>query len=449
MPGKKSKKTLVIGLGISGKAVAAFLARRGHEVHVVDSSSDEVLQQRAAELSTLGIQVGLGVKDLPLDVDLVVTSPGIPPLLLAPYREKKIPVVGELEIGCNEIQVPIVAVTGTNGKSTVVTNIAEGLRQAGRKAAAIGNLGTPITEWIDSGRQADVVVIEVSSYQLETIETFHPHIAVILNIAPDHLGHHGSMEAYVAAKARILQNQTIEDVLLLHRSLSDFPILQKTRGRLFWYGRDLKVSLDGLTLTGNQLAWRGGGPEWSRGVNTEGYFPHDVENIMACVAVLATLGVDVDQAVRLFEHPVRLPHRLELVAAVGGVTYINDSKATNAHAAIAALFSTEGPLIWLVGGQGKGEDLAELAAAARERKPRRVVCFGQDRHRFRDALAGHLPVEVKDSLQMAFAWASGAAAPGDTVLLAPASASFDEFNSFEDRGEHFRKWVHELEARSS
>lgn len=449
MPGKKSKKILVIGLGVSGKAAAAFLARRGHEVSVVDSNRDEVLSKRAEELESLGIYVNLGIKEFPLDIDMVVTSPGIHPHLLAPFREKKIPVVGELEIGCSEVQVPIVAVTGTNGKSTVVTNIAEGLCRAGRKAVAIGNLGTPITEWVDSGQTADVVVIEVSSYQLETINDFHPHVAVILNIAPDHLGHHGSMEAYVAAKARILQNQTIEDVLLLHRSLSEYSVLQKTRGRLFWYGRDLKVSLDGMTLNGNMLSWRGGGPEWSRAVSTEGFFPHDVENLMACVAVLVALGVDVDQAVNLFEHPARLPHRLELVGTVGGVAFVNDSKATNAHAAIAALFAVTGPLVWMVGGEGKGEDLSELIASARERKPKKVICFGQDRIRFRDALAGHLPVEVKETMQAAFDAAAAGATSGDTVLLAPACASFDEFRSFEDRGEHFRKWVHDLEARGS
>ncbi len=446
MPGRKSKKTLVVGLGVSGSAAATFLVRRGYPVVAVDSSDSSLLRERAKRLSEMGVEVTLAVTELPLDVDQVITSPGVPLEQLAQFRERKIPILGELELGCREVKVPIVAVTGTNGKSTVVTNIAKGLQDAGVRAVAIGNLGTPITEWIERNEEVDVVVIEVSSYQLETVSDFHPKVAVILNVAPDHLGHHGSMEAYVNAKSRIAMNQTIEDVLLLHRDLVLFPSLQKTRGRLFWYGRDLGASLDGLTLSGNTLTWRGGGPGWSREVQTGGFFPHDVENLMACVACMTFLDIPVDQAVTLFNDPIRLPHRIELVAVVNGIRFINDSKATNAHAVIAALRSVENPIIWLVGGEGKGEDLSELVSAAREKKVSRAICFGQDRLLFRDALAGHIPVEVADTMRMGFDLAVKRAQSGDAVLLSPACASFDEFKSFEDRGEQFRAWVKEIQG---
>jgi UDP-N-acetylmuramoylalanine--D-glutamate ligase len=445
MPGRKNKKTLVVGLGLSGTSAAAFLARRGFPVLAVDSADTATLRERAEPLRALGVEVVLGVSDLPIEVDQVVTSPGVPPERLAPFREKKIPILGDLELGCREITAPIVAVTGTNGKSTVVTNIAKGLQDAGKRAVAIGNLGTPITEWVERNEDVDVVVIEVSSYQLETVTEFHPRVAVILNVAPDHLGHHGSMEAYVNAKSRIAMNQTIEDVLLLHRDLAQFPALQKTRGRLFWYGRDLGTSLDGLNLSGNTLTWRGGGPGWSHEVQTEEFFPHDAENMMACVASLVFMGVPSEQAVTLFRNPVRLPHRIEVAGVVNGVRYINDSKATNAHAVIAALKSVEGPIVWLVGGEGKGEDLSELVSTAREKKAIRPVCFGRDRLIFRDALSGHMPVEVVETMRAAFELAGERARPGETVLLSPACASFDEFKSFEDRGEKFQAWVKELE----
>lgn len=438
----------MVGMGLSGVAAAAFLARRGHAVLAVDRADTPDLRSRTAALADLGVETRLGVAELPVDVDQVVSSPGVPPERLEPFRERKIPILGELEIGCREIRAPIVAVTGTNGKSTVVTNIAKGLNDAGKRAVAVGNLGIPITEWVDQGEAADVVVLEVSSYQLETIVEFKPHVGVVLNLAPDHLSHHGSMEAYVAAKARISMNQSIDDVLLLHRDLAEYQALQKTRGRLYWYGRGLPPSRDGLSLAGGVLRWHGGEADWSREIKTETLLPHEIDNLLACVATLHLLGVSSDSAVRLFRDWHRLPHRIEQVGTVAGVTYINDSKATNAHAAIAALRAISGGLVWLVGGEGKGEDLGDLVAAARGASISRVICFGRDREIFREALAGGLKVEVRPTLREAFELATAVARPGETVLLSPACASFDEFASFEDRGDRFRGWVEALrEAR--
>ncbi|MCA9433763.1 MAG: UDP-N-acetylmuramoyl-L-alanine--D-glutamate ligase, partial [Candidatus Omnitrophica bacterium] len=349
------------------------------------------------------------------------------------FIDKKIPVYGELEIGCREVTSPIIAVTGTNGKSTVVETINAGLNQAGKKSFALGNLGTPVTEWVDSKQEADYLTLEVSSYQLETIEKFHPSVAVVLNIAPDHLSWHGSMESYLKAKSRITQNQTIEDALLLHKDLSVYPILQKTRGRLYWFGRDLDPSRDGLSLAGDLLEWRGAGPHWKSQVKVDHLFPHEVENLLGAVSVLLLLGIEPDQAITLFEHPLRLPHRIEEVGVHRGVRYLNDSKSTNCHSAIAALKAVPTDSIWLVGGQGKGEDLSELAHIARDHEVRLAICFGRDGEIFSAGLDPEIQTRIVPTMREAFELAAAEARKGDTVLLSPAAASFDEFQSFEDR----------------
>ncbi|MCA9435678.1 MAG: UDP-N-acetylmuramoyl-L-alanine--D-glutamate ligase [Candidatus Omnitrophica bacterium] len=446
----KKKKTLVIGLGISGFAAAKFLLARGVPVVCVDSNDTETLRSRARTLEEHGAEVQLGVSDpTTRSAEQVVVSPGVPSRILKTFIDRKIPVYGELEIGCREVSSPIIAVTGTNGKSTVVETINAGLNQAGKKSFALGNLGTPVTEWVDSKQDADYLTLEVSSYQLETIEKFHPSVAVVLNIAPDHLSWHGSMESYLKAKSRITQNQTIEDALLLHKDLSVYPILQKTRGRLYWFGRDLDPSRDGLSLAGDLLEWRGAGPHWKSQVKVDHLFPHEVENLLGAVSVLLLLGIEPDQAITLFEHPLRLPHRIEEVGVHRGVRYLNDSKSTNCHSAIAALKAVPTDSIWLVGGQGKGEDLSELAHIARDHEVRLAICFGRDGEIFSAGLDPEIQTRIVPTMREAFDLAAAESRDGDTVLLSPAAASFDEFQSFEDRGEHFRKWVNDLKGKES
>ncbi|MCA9442854.1 MAG: hypothetical protein KC964_18775, partial [Candidatus Omnitrophica bacterium] len=247
----------------------------------------------------------------------------------------------------------------------------------------------------------------------------------------------------------ITQNQTIEDALLLHKDLSVYPILQKTRGRLYWFGRDLDPSRDGLSLAGDLLEWRGAGPHWKSQVKVDHLFPHEVENLLGAISVLLLLGIELDQAITLFEHPLRLPHRIEEVGVHRGVRYLNDSKSTNCHSAIAALKAVPTDSIWLVGGQGKGEDLSELAHIARDHEVRLAICFGRDGEIFSAGLDPEIQTRIVPTMREAFELAAAEARKGDTVLLSPAAASFDEFQSFEDRGEHFRKWVHELKGKES
>ena len=449
MSAKKSKRDLVVGLGASGRAAARFLARRGRRVVAVDESVSEALESISRELGEMGVETRLGTSDWPTDVDRVVVGPGVPIAKLEEHRRLRIPILGELELGCREVDVPIVAVTGTNGKSTVVTNIVKGLVSAGCRAEAAGNLGLPVTEWVDSGREVDRLVLEVSSYQLETVSKFHPHIAVVLNIAPDHLGRHGTLEDYLAAKSRITENQTIDDALLLHRSLEAVPAVQKTRARLYWAGREVPPSAEGLSLNRDGLTWRAAGVEWSRSVSLDSLFAHEIENLVVTAAVLHLAGLDPDDSARAFENPIRLPHRIEPVGIVQDVRYINDSKATNVHAAVAALKSVPGPVVWLVGGRAKGEDLSPLVETAAEIRVALAVCFGEDRRIFEAALKPRIRVKTASTLAEACELAAGAANRGDTVLLSPAAASFDEFVSFEDRGDRFKDWVERLRENAA
>jgi len=446
----KKKKTLVIGLGVSGFAAAKFLLARGNPVICVDSNATDLLQERAESLEKLGANVHLGATDLAgYKVERVVASPGVPISSLQSFFDKRIPVLGELELGCREVEVPIVAVTGTNGKSTVVETINVGFNRSGKRSFALGNLGTPITEWVDSGQRADILTLEVSSYQLVTTKKFHPSVAVILNVAPDHLTWHGSMDNYLEAKGKIAENQTIEDALLLHKDLHRHSVLQKTRARLYWYGRDLDPSREGLSLAGNSLEWRGAGPQWKETVDIAHLYPHEVDNLLASVSALILSGVDTEKAIDMFHNPVRLPHRLEEVGVHMGVRYINDSKSTNCHSAIAALRSVPAGTVWLVGGQGKGEDLSELVHVAKDQGVRIAICFGRDGETFSSALSRQVDTRSASTLREAFDLAVSIANSGETVLLSPAAASFDEFVSFEDRGEQFGNWVRGLGGNRS
>ncbi len=446
----KKKKTLVIGLGVSGFAAAKFLLARGNPVVCIDSNDSERIRERAKILEEMGAEVHLNVSDpSSFKVERVVTSPGVPKSVSQSFTEKRVPVFGELELGCREVDIPIVAVTGTNGKSTVVETINAGFERAGKKAFALGNLGTPVTEWVDANRPSDFLVIEVSSYQLDSIKKFHPSVAVILNVAPDHLAWHGSMDNYVQAKARITENQTIEDALLLHKDLHPHQELQKTRARLYWFGRDLDPSREGLSLAGNTLEWRGAGPQWKEKVDTTHLYPHEVDNLLASISSLILSGIGSEQALALLHNPVRLPHRLEEVGIHLGVRYINDSKSTNCHSAIAALKSVPHGGIWLVGGQGKGEDLSELTHAAKDHGVRVAVCFGRDAQVFSEGLSPRVETKLAPTLREAFDIAVSLANSGESVLLSPAAASFDEFSSFEDRGNRFREWVIDLKESTS
>jgi UDP-N-acetylmuramoylalanine--D-glutamate ligase len=348
-----------------------------------------------------------------------------------------------VELLYRALPVPIVAGTGTNGKSTTVLLLEAMLRAAGLRARAAGNLGAPALGLL--GQALDLAVLEVSSFQLESTEAFRPRVAVILNITPDHLDRHGSFEAYTAAKARILARQQPEDAAVLN---FDDPavraLAEGARARVIPF-RSAGPLDRGAWLDAGSIALQQGEPLPLRlsmdGLRLPG--PHNRENALAALAAAAAAGADPEKAIAALADFAGLPHRAEEVGRVRGVTFVDDSKATNPGAALRSLLGFPSPLVWIAGGRDKGLDFRELAEAAGERV-RAAVLIGEAAAALERALAGRVDLHRAASLEEAVRRAAGLAAAGDVVLLSPACASHDQFRSFEERGERFRAAVAEL-----
>ena len=434
------KRVLVLGLGISGGSAARFCAERGAQVVAADERPADRLTQ-AAELGPgIAVRCGEALPDA-ADFDLVVPSPGIP---RERYASRAKQVCGDIELTYRALQVPMVAVTGTNGKSTTTMLVQALLQAAGLRAAAAGNLGEPALGLV--GQALDAAVLEVSSFQLETIDTFQPAVAVVLNISPDHLDRHGDLRTYVAAKARILENQTAADAAVLNvddPEVNEFAATAK--GRVFSFSRRRAqdrgawIDADSVMLSDGSQVVRIG----LEALPLAGH--HNRDNAaMALCAVLA-LGADVTRAAHALPTFRGLPHRSEVVAEIGGVSFIDDSKATNPGAAARALESHTGRVIWIAGGRDKGLDFAPLAEPA-ARYVRSAFLIGEAAEALDAALPPSLPREHCTSLEQAVTRAAEIAEPGDVVLLAPACASFDQFSDFAERGRSFRAAAIRLDA---
>jgi UDP-N-acetylmuramoylalanine--D-glutamate ligase len=433
------KRVLVLGAGISGRSAAAFCAQQDAQVVLADEQSDA--RPEGVPVSVT-LCLGQPFPD-PADFDLVVPSPGIPP---ARYRARARRVWGDIELAGRALAVPIAAVTGTNGKSTTVRLLEAMLRAAGLRARAAGNVGDAALGLV--GEPLDVAVLEVSSFQLETIESFRPRVAVLLNLAPDHLDRHGDMAGYLAAKARLFENQTQDDVAILNAdpaldglagSLSArtfrFAVRGTVGGGACWDGDAVLLRMEG---TAQRIALEGL-PRPSGPLR---------ENLLAALLAAVVLGAEPAKALSALGSFRGLPHRCELVAERGGVRWVNDSKATNPSATVPALALATAPLLWIAGGKDKGLDFGALAEAPL-RGVRRALLIGAAASRLAEALAGRVEIEHVGTLEAAVARAHELARPGDVVLLSPACASFDQFHNFEHRGERFRELVGALsqEAR--
>ena len=430
MEGLNGARVLVLGLGISGRSAAAWCAGRGARVVAAD--------ERALDPGELALPAGvepwLGrpFPD-PADFDLVVPSPGVAP---ERYRSRAARVCGDVELAAAALPVPIVALTGTNGKSTTTTLVAQLLRAAGLRAEAAGNVGTPALSLV--GRPLDVAVLEVSSFQLEATERFRPAVAVVLNVTPDHLDRHHTMEDYVGAKLRVLANQRADDWAVLNAADAWFPRFREAaRGHVLPFLAS-GVPARGVGLDAGALVVREGDAQTRRfAFDWRQPGAHNRENAVAAAAAVWALGADLSRALAALPAFRPLPHRSELVAQRNGVDWIDDSKATNPGAALRALDGFARPLVWIAGGRAKGLDLAPLAEAARERV-RAAVLIGEAAQELARALRGGPPVHVATGIEDAVARAAGIAAPGDVVLLAPGCSSLDQFASFEERGRRFR-----------
>jgi UDP-N-acetylmuramoylalanine--D-glutamate ligase len=468
-----NKRVLVVGLGKSGLAAALFLRDKGARVTVSDSRSMTALEKEIPALLDAGIMVEAGGHGLLTfrRQDLIVVSPGVPydtPELkqTRAYGIPGLEIIGEVELASRFLQGKIVAITGSNGKTTTTALTGKIFADAGRPTLIGGNIGVPVIDLVEesirlSGGEADSSataplrndkktvwsVLEVSSFQLETIAEFRPHIAIVLNITPDHLDRHGSFENYAAAKARITENQTAADFLILNAE--DKPtqmVAAKARAQIFWFSPRRPIK-QGAFVHGESIAFlpREGGK--AEPIMPLAEIPlkgaHNVENVLAAVCAARLAGIpaaSIRESVRTFQ---AVEHRLEFVASVRGIDFYNDSKATNVDATKKALEAFPGGIHLILGGKDKESDYTELADLVRARV-KTVYTIGSAAEKIEQHLKGTAKIVSAGTLDAALRTAAENASAGDVVLLAPACASFDQFENYEHRGRVFKKLVRTL-----
>jgi UDP-N-acetylmuramoylalanine--D-glutamate ligase len=439
------KRVLVIGLARTGVECARFLARRGASVVLSDLRPAEDLTEAIAALAGQAVEYRLGGQDARwlAGIDGVIPSPGVPmdnPLLVEAVR-RRIPVLSEIELAFRFFHAPLIAVTGTNGKSTTTTLIGEMLKADGRRVFLGGNLGAPFIGAV--AEEWDWGVVEISSFQLEWIEKFRPRIAVLLNITEDHLDRYATFADYRRAKGRIFEAQEQGDVAILNR---DDPLVWELRGRI----KAKVVSFggagvgDGVFCAADEMVWRSGDSDERfplARVRLQGV--HNRENMMAAVAAAKCAGVSRAAIQRSLENFSGLEHRLEFVREKNGARYYNDSKGTNVGAVVKSLASFDAPVILLAGGVDKGGDYAPLEEWVRK-KVRRLVLFGQARDVIAKALGALTDTVIVEDMNAAVRDAAAHARAGDVVLLSPACSSFDQFRNYAERGLAFKRLVHQL-----
>ncbi|HWZ54507.1 MAG TPA: UDP-N-acetylmuramoyl-L-alanine--D-glutamate ligase [Verrucomicrobiae bacterium] len=443
------KQVLVVGLARTGIATALFCAERGARVTATEARPETEIAEAAAKLRAAGVTLELGGHRPETFVrqDLIVPSPGVPPTLppLGAARAIGLPVWSEIELAWRFLRGRLICITGSNGKTTTTALIGHILETAGLPVQVAGNIGTPLISRVDLSSDAGFTVVEASSFQLESISAFRPDIAVLLNVTPDHLDRYGSIEAYGKAKARMFENQTAEDAAIINAEDAVAPQYAPTGPRVFWFSR-LKRVASGCYLRDNEIVFRCDGVEsvlLERGViGLRG--SHNIENVLAAAAAAKLAGVEpaaISEGVRTF---AGVEHRIEYVATISGVDYFNDSKATNVDATLKALDAFPGNVLVILGGKDKGCDYRILRQALREHA-RMALLIGSAAEKIEAQLEGVVPVERAETLARAVQAAAKRAQPGDTVLLAPACASFDQFESYEHRGRVFKQLVRELE----
>lgn len=445
------KKTMVVGLGQSGLSVVRFLLGRGALVRVNDRRGADALGAAASEAASLGAELVLGghPDDAFEGLDLIVVSPGVPPLpQLDAAAARGVPVVSEIELAARFIQAPIIAITGTNGKSTVTTLVGKMCARLGRPVFVGGNLGQPMIDAVgtDAARENGIVVVELSSFQLERVAQMKAHVAVLLNITPDHLDRYPSFEAYAEAKARVFERQEADDFAILPADAPELRELVRGDGTVLLFGGlhgEVRVLDDALVDEGGALRVP------IRDLRLRG--KHNVSN--ACAASLAArlVGVHSDDIASVLREFEGLPHRMQHVCTIAGVEYIDDSKATNVGAAVASIDGLAGStakIVLIAGGVDKGGSYDPLCARMVE-EGRAAVVLGEAAPLLASAFSGSsIELQRADSMQDAVERAAALAEPGDTVLLAPACSSFDMFRSYAERGDVFQQAVRTLGGQS-
>jgi UDP-N-acetylmuramoylalanine--D-glutamate ligase len=456
MPGSielRGKRVLVVGLARTGVATALFCARHNARVTASESRQESELAEAPANLREAGVQLELGghTEKTFLAQDLIVPSPGVPadnPFLVT-ARAKGITVWSEVELAYRFLEGKLIGITGSNGKTTTTTLIHHILKNASFETLLAGNVGTPLISLIGETKANTVAVVELSSFQLELIERFRPDIGVMLNFTPDHLDRHKTMEAYGTAKTRIFENQTELDAAVLN---ADDPFTGRfvaKKSQVFWFSRKQHVN-EGACLQGEEIfVLHKGKQEF---VMKRGDVPlagaHNLENVLAAVTAARLAGVDAPAIAGAVKSFAGVEHRLEFVAEVRGVRYYNDSKATNVDATLKALDSFPGRILIILGGKDKGSDYTVLQQPLRE-KAILALLIGTAAERIETQISGSVAIERAGTLARAVDLATQVARPGDVVLLAPACASFDQFENYEHRGHLFKELVRGLRQNSA
>jgi len=430
----------VLGAGLSGTAAALLLKAEGARVTLLDSAEEKnLLKSTIDNLRKEGVRVicGKAADEDSSTYQMAVLSPGIDPAsrLARNFSGRKIDMIGELELGWRFCETPAIAVTGTNGKTTTTELLAQMLNACGQRTIACGNIGKPLSEVARERKPLDVLTVEVSSFQLETTQTFHPSISLWLNFAPDHLDRYRSVADYRAAKLRIFENQTEQDVAVVNAAEA-LPKIRPRRITFSAYSNqaDFRLS-NGAIVYQNQAVLRLSDTKL-RGL-------HNIENVMATLAAGVARGLLFEQMVPPLRNYEPRPHRCEFVREVDGVDYVNDSKATNLDAVEKALRSQTKPVILIAGGKDKGFTFAPLRSLVKE-KARSTILIGEMAESIRRSWSGAVHSEIANSLADAVERAHVVAKPGDVVLFSPGTSSFDMFKSYADRGDQFRTLVQAL-----
>ena len=449
----KSEAVLVIGAGRTGEACAEVLAARGIDVYVTDEQPPVKLERAIAAIRSAGGQfvAPSQVESLLPKVDRAILSPGVPLAgTLAQKAKASVPLVGEIEVAYELCQAPIIAVTGTKGKSTTTALTAHLLRCAGKAVRVGGNIGNPLIREAALATRNEWIVAEVSSFQLETIEKFKPRIAVLLNVSDDHLDRYASLDEYASAKFRIFENQDADDIFI--GNLDD-PFVAAARPRIrakaFWFSARGSDSEASAFASDDGIWYRTRGRTARRLLHrSEIALPgeHNLENVLAATLAALSAGATISNVIESVPAFEPMQHRLQTIAEIEGVRYVDDSKATNPAAVIAALQSFSGPVVLIAGGKSKGADLSQLGKSIRDRV-KALIALGEAAEPLARASTG-TPTIRAATLQDAVQRARQEASSGDIVLLSPGFASFDMFSSAEERGERFAAIVKDLERNA-
>jgi UDP-N-acetylmuramoylalanine--D-glutamate ligase len=447
--GINGKRIVVVGMAQTGMAAAEFLTRQGAAVVVSEVKTEAELGDSPQRLRSWGAEVEMGEHspETFLSGDLIVLSPGVDPAIspLEQARTKGIPIVSEVELASWFLSPPLIAVTGTNGKSTTTALIGHILSEWGKRAFVGGNIGTPLTEYLLHEEEADYIVAEISSFQLEAISSFRPWIALLLNLGEDHLDRHPTLSSYAAIKARIFLNQGPKDWAVVNTDdVIVRSLIPQIRAQLLPFG---------CSGNGEQGVWlEGTGTIVYRGQEREERFSlqrvrirgmHNCENIMAAIGTALICGVPPEHIQRSLASFEGLEHRLERVGEWNGVSIYNDSKATNVASTLRALLSLEGPIILLAGGRDKGGDYSLLRGPIKERA-KALILMGEAKEKMQGAFQDLLPCHLVEGMEAGVQLAWKLARRGDAILLSPACSSFDMFEDYQERGRTFKEIVMKL-----